>query len=84
MKTGAAINGITMKPENYREQTLELSGWPVRLVSYKLGNEYICEADNVSPGATLARFTASTPEEAERQALSKAGHMLGKTRRGAV
>lgn len=73
-----------MKAENYQERTLELSGWPVRLVSYKLGDEYVCEADNVSPGSTLARFSSSTPEEAERQALSKAGHMLGKTRRHAV
>jgi hypothetical protein len=53
-------------------------------VSYKLGDEYICEADNVSPGARLARFTASTAEEAERQALSKAQHLLGKTRRREV
>ncbi|MFZ0590099.1 MAG: hypothetical protein WAM39_06435 [Bryobacteraceae bacterium] len=73
-----------MKAENYHERTLELSGWPVRVVSYKLGDEYVCEADNVSPGATLARFSASTPEEAERQALSKAGHLLGKTHRRAV
>jgi hypothetical protein len=53
-------------------------------VSYKLGDEYVCEADNVSPGARLARFTAATPEEAEQQTLSKAKHMLSKTRRHAV
>ncbi len=73
-----------MKAENYQERTLELAGWPVRIVSYKLGDEYVCEADNVSPGARLARSTAATPEEAEQQALSKAKHMLGKTRRHAV
>jgi hypothetical protein len=73
-----------MKAENYQERTLELAGWPVRIVSYKLGEEYICEADNVSPGARLARFTAATPEQAEQQALSKAQHMLSKTRRNAV
>jgi hypothetical protein len=73
-----------MKAENYQEKNLELAGWPVRVVSYKLGNEYVCEADNVSPGARLARFTAATPEEAEQQTLSKAKHMLGKTRRHAV
>jgi hypothetical protein len=73
-----------MKAENYQERTLELAGWPVRVVSYKLGEEYICEADNVSPGARLARFSAATLEEAEQQALSKAQHMLSKTRRNAV
>lgn len=73
-----------MKAENYQERTLELSGWPVRITSYKLGEQYVCEADNVSPGARLARFTAPTAEEAEKQAISKAAHMLGKTRRHAV
>ena len=73
-----------MKAENYQERTLELSGWPVRITSYKLGDLYVCEADNVSPGARLARFAAPTAEEAEKQALSKASHMLGKTRRHAV
>jgi hypothetical protein len=73
-----------MRAENYQERTLELSGWPVRITSYKLGEQYVCEADNVSPGARLARFTAPTAEEAEKQTLSKAAHMLGKTQRHKV
>jgi hypothetical protein len=73
-----------MKAENYQEKTLELAGWPVRLISYKLGEQYVCEADNVSPGARLARFSAPTPHEAEEQALSKARHLLSKTRRHEV
>ena len=73
-----------MKAENYEERKVDLAGWPVRIVSYKLGEEYVCEADNVSPGARLARFVASSPEEAERQALSKAEHLLSKTRRHAL
>jgi hypothetical protein len=73
-----------MKAENYQEKNVELAGWPVRIVSYRLGNEYVCEADNVSPGARLARFTAPTPEEAEQQTVSKAKHMLSKTRRHEV
>lgn len=70
-----------MRAENYKEKTIELAGWPVRITSYKLGDEYVCEADNVSPGARLARFTCATPEEAEKNALSKASHMLAKTKR---
>jgi hypothetical protein len=73
-----------MRAENYQEKEMELAGWPVRIVSYKLGDQYVCEADNVSPGARLARFAAATPEEAEQQAISKAQHMLGKTKRQAV
>jgi hypothetical protein len=53
----------------------------VRLTSYQVGDKYVCQADNVSPGACLARFSAATPEEAEAQAISKARHLLGKTKR---
>lgn len=70
-----------MKPENYQEKSIDVEGWPVHVVSYKLGDKYICQADNVSPGACLARISADSPEEAERQALEKAGKLLGRTRR---
>ena len=73
-----------MKVENYQERLVEMSGWHVRLTSYKLGDEYVCEADNVSPGAKLARFVAATPEEAEALASSKARHMLSRTVRRPV
>ena len=73
-----------MKVENYQERTLELAGWPVRVVSYKLGEEYVCEADNVSPGARLARFAATSLEEAEKNTLAKAEKLLGRTRRHEV
>ena len=67
------------KTEQYQEREIELNGWPVKLTSYRLGDKFVCQADNVSPGACLARFAASTPEEAESQAISKARHLLGKT-----
>jgi hypothetical protein len=67
--------------ENFAERHVEIDGWPVKLISYRLGEKYVCQADNVSPGVCLARFTAATPEEAEAKALSKAKHLLGKTRR---
>jgi hypothetical protein len=70
-----------MRPEDYHEKRIELSGWPVNLTTYRLGAQYVCQADNVSPGACLARFVAPTREEAESQAISKAQHLLGKARR---
>jgi hypothetical protein len=70
-----------VKTEQFQERELELNGWPVRLTSYKLGEKFVAQADNVSPGACLARFQADTLEEAESQAISKANHLLGKTRR---
>jgi hypothetical protein len=68
-----------VKPEQFQEREIELGGWPVRISSYKLGDKYIVQADN-SVGARLARFVADTLEEAESQAISKARHLLSKTR----
>ena len=67
--------------QQYQEREIELNGWPVRLTSYRIGDRYVCQADNVSPGACLARFTADTAAEAEANAISKARHLLGKTKR---
>ncbi|HSU62010.1 MAG TPA: hypothetical protein VLI55_22055 [Bryobacteraceae bacterium] len=71
----------TSKAEQFQERQIEIDGWPVRLTSYKVGDKYVCQADNVSPGACLARFSKPTAEEAEAQAISKARHLLGKTKR---
>jgi hypothetical protein len=70
-----------MKPEAYEEKRLEAEGWPVRLASYRLGDVFYCQADNVSPGAVLVRVTGATREEAERKALEGAAKRLGRTRR---
>jgi len=73
-----------MKPEEYTEVIVEVDGWPVRLTSYKLDGTYHCKADNVSPGANLARIAAGTKEEAESKALGRARELLGRTRRHAI
>jgi len=73
-----------MKPENYEEKQMEVEGWPVRLTSYKLGEVFHCQADNVSPGATLVRESGATREEAEQKALEVARKRLSRTRRNSV
>jgi hypothetical protein len=73
-----------MKAEEYQERQLEVSGWPVNLTSYRLGTEWHCKADNVSPGAGLCRTTGATREEAEQKALARATELLGRTRRQPV
>ncbi len=70
-----------MKPEGYRERRVEIEGWPVNLTSYKLGAEYHCKADNVSPGACLVRTTGATRVEAEQRAMERAAKLLAGTRR---
>jgi hypothetical protein len=68
-------------PTEYSERTLELAGWPVRLTTYRLDGQYHCTADNVEPGAAIARTRAATKEEAEQAAIRKAEQRLAQTRR---
>jgi hypothetical protein len=70
-----------MKPEDYCERQVEVEGWNVNLTTYKLGEVYHSKADNVSPGASLARTTGTTREEAEQKALDRARQLLSRTRR---
>jgi hypothetical protein len=70
-----------MKAEEYRERKVDVGGWPVNLTSYRLDKEFHCKADNVSPGAALARTTGATREEAEANALARAEELLSRTKR---
>ena len=69
-----------MKAEEYSERQVDVEPWHVKLTSYKLGDVYHCKADNVSPGAALARTTGATRAEAEEQALDRARQLLSRTR----
>lgn len=73
-----------MKVEHFAERKIEIDGWPVNLTSYQIGETYHCRADNVSPGAGLARTTGSSREEAEEKAIARAKELLGRTRRREV
>ena len=70
-----------MKPEDYSRRRIELSGWPISIETYKLGDVYHCTISNVDPGARFARADGSTKDEAERIALEKATRYLQQTRR---
>jgi hypothetical protein len=69
-----------MRAEEYQRRREELAGWPVGIVSYRLGDRFICEVDNVSPGARIARAEGSSREEAEQAARATAERRLGRTR----
>jgi hypothetical protein len=72
-----------MRAEDYSERTLDVNGWQCRITCYRLGEVYHCQADNVSPGARLARATGATQEEAERKVLERAAELLSRTQRHA-
>ncbi len=71
----------TLRSEDYLKRNETLAGWPVRIVSYRIGDRYYCHVDNVSPGATISRAESQNREEAEKAAISKAASRLGKTQR---
>jgi hypothetical protein len=73
-----------MKVENFAERKIEIDGWPVNLTTYQIGETYHCKADNVSPGAGLARTTGATREEAEEKAIARAKELLSRTKRREV
>jgi hypothetical protein len=73
-----------MKVEHYTETKIEIDGWPVNLTTYQIGDTYHCRADNVSPGAGLARTTGASREEAEQKAIARAKELLGRTKRHEV
>jgi hypothetical protein len=73
-----------MKVEEHSERQLEIEGWPVHLTSYRIGETFHCTADNVSPGANLARTRGATRDEAENKAIQFARDRLSQTRRRSV
>lgn len=61
-----------VKAEEHKTQALEMNGVRLEVRSYKIGNTYHCHVANVDPGATIARASAPTEEEAVRVATEKA------------
>lgn len=71
----------TLHAQGYRQRRVNLAGWDVTIITYKIGDQYHCVIDNVSPGATLARTEGSTLEQAETDAIGIAEERLSNTRR---
>jgi hypothetical protein len=73
-----------LRSELYQRREAELAGWQVGIASYRIGDRFICEIDNVNPGARLSRSEAPTREDAEQQALASAQRRLERTRTYAI
>jgi hypothetical protein len=73
-----------MNVEEHAERRMEIDGWAVNLTSYRIGETFHCKADNVSPGAALARTTGATRQEAEDKAIARAKELLSRTKRHEV
>jgi hypothetical protein len=73
-----------VKPEHFSERKVDVDGWQVNLTTYQLGDKWHTKADNVSPGAALARIVADSRDEAESRALARAKDLLSRTKRREV
>jgi len=67
-----------MKTEDFKEEFRELNGVPLRVSTYKIGDDYYCHVSNVDPGATIARSTASSREKAVEEAMVKVNQRIRK------
>ncbi len=61
-----------MKAEEFTERKDTINGWPINIVTYRIGVRWYSAIDNVDPGARFARAEGSTKDEAERISLEKA------------
>jgi hypothetical protein len=70
-----------MTPEEYLERTDEIDGWPVTIISYKLGDLYHAKVENNFTRGWTTRASASTRDEALQKAIDEARVELARTRR---
>ena len=70
-----------MKPEEYSERKAELAGWPVNIVTYRLGDIYHTTVENNDPGAWVVKAQGQSKQDAETQALREAEALLAKIKK---
>ncbi len=69
------------KAEEYSERATQLAGWPVRIVTYRLGTTYRTTIDNTDPGAWVVKAEGASRQEAEAKALKEAEALLEKVKK---
>lgn len=71
----------SLRAEELQAREDRLEGWPVRITSYRVGDQFRSTVDNIDPGATVARGAGATRAEAEQEAISIARERLAKVKR---
>ena len=66
-----------MQSENYLEERFALNGVQLILTSYKIGAVYHCRVASMDPGATIARSSGATAQEARDTVMQKARRRIG-------
>jgi len=68
------------KAEEYSERNMQLAGWPVTIVTFRLGSTYHTTIDNTDPGAWVVKAQGATQAEAESKAITEAEALLAKVK----
>ncbi len=64
------------KVEEYSQYKKELAGWPVNVVTYRLGTVFHTSVENTDPGAWVVKAEGPTKQAAEAKALKDAEALL--------
>lgn len=68
------------KVEDYTEQKTQIAGWPITVVTYRLGDVYHATIDNADPGAWVVKAQGASKADAEAKALHDARTLLEKVK----
>jgi len=63
---------LPLRAEHQKQQTVELAGWRVRLLSYPTAGRYEAQVETVGSGAIVGHASELTREAAENTALEHA------------
>ncbi len=69
------------KVEESSERKTSLAGWPVTIITYRLGTTYHTTIDNTDPGAWVVKADGPTKAEAEAKAMNDAQALLEKIKK---
>ena len=70
-----------MKAEEYKEQKEQLAGWPVKIISYRVGTVYHVSIHNEEPGAWIVKGDGPNLADVESKARKEAADSLSKIKR---
>ena len=60
---------------------MQLAGWPVNIVTYRLGTVYYTTIDNTDPGAWVVKAQGTTKQDAESKAIKDAEALLERVKK---
>jgi hypothetical protein len=70
-----------MRAENWGKEELELEGWPVKVITYRIDDSFFTEIESSSSGAVIARSAGKVQQAVRSEAIETATRRLLRTRR---